>query len=62
MQGNPKEDKPWFVLSKDTLMPLCETHNHAQMKAYHWSSLANRQQLQIATKALETQVKIAKSE
>eukprot|EP00957_Ditylum_brightwellii_P036052 2731654-Ditylum_brightwellii.AAC.1 len=32
------------------------------MKAFHWPSLANRQQLQTATNALETQVHIAKSE
>eukprot|EP00957_Ditylum_brightwellii_P100910 7690863-Ditylum_brightwellii.AAC.1 len=32
------------------------------MKAFHWPSLANHQQLRIATKALEAQVQIAKSE
>eukprot|EP00957_Ditylum_brightwellii_P124089 9458684-Ditylum_brightwellii.AAC.1 len=31
------------------------------MKAYHWPSEANRHQLCIATKALEAQVRIAKS-
>eukprot|EP00957_Ditylum_brightwellii_P028449 2148052-Ditylum_brightwellii.AAC.1 len=61
LQGNPEKDKPWFVLSKDTLLPSCATCDQAQMKFFHWPSEANRHQLHIATKALQAQVKIAKS-
>eukprot|EP00957_Ditylum_brightwellii_P164701 12540171-Ditylum_brightwellii.AAC.1 len=48
-------------MSKDTLVPLCITRDHAQMKAFHWPSEAIRHHLRVATKALEAQVRITKS-
>jgi len=52
LQGNPKKDKPWFVLGKDRLVPLCDVRNQAQMKAYHWPSVANNSAFYKAKKEL----------
>eukprot|EP00957_Ditylum_brightwellii_P007601 575379-Ditylum_brightwellii.AAC.2 len=43
------------------VVPLCETCNHAQMKAYHYPFEASHHQLHIATKMLEAQFRVTKS-
>mmetsp|Transcript_27061 Transcript_27061/g.39217 ORF Transcript_27061/g.39217 Transcript_27061/m.39217 type:complete len:188 (-) Transcript_27061:111-674(-) len=42
LAGNPEKDKPWFVLSEATLVPLCARRDTAQLSYYNNRSETNR--------------------
>jgi len=42
LAGNPEKDKPWFVLSEATLVPLCACRDTAQLSYYNNRSETNR--------------------
>eukprot|EP00957_Ditylum_brightwellii_P115054 8775756-Ditylum_brightwellii.AAC.1 len=39
---NPKKDKPWFDLSKNTLAPICNAHSHTHLQYHNKPSDTNR--------------------
>mmetsp|Transcript_30728 Transcript_30728/g.45818 ORF Transcript_30728/g.45818 Transcript_30728/m.45818 type:complete len:132 (-) Transcript_30728:54-449(-) len=57
---NPKKDKPWFVISGKTLIPLCNAHDHAHLQFHNNMSETNRMQYHEKEKAVTKAVIAAK--
>eukprot|EP00957_Ditylum_brightwellii_P018099 1363550-Ditylum_brightwellii.AAC.1 len=60
--GNPEKDKPWFIAASNYLLPLCNTRDHAQMRAHNNQTERNQQLLQDCNKHLNNGVNRAKNE
>eukprot|EP00957_Ditylum_brightwellii_P130386 9946630-Ditylum_brightwellii.AAC.1 len=52
LKGHPECNKPWFVMGCHYLLPLCETKNHVQAKAFANQTEENKRRLQITNLAL----------